>query len=255
MHKLILTILVFGFGARPLAAATKLLLHDTLSPLGTVAKAGAGMGCNVNTHDWVWRVADTTQGTAAVTKTFAPSSTAPPCYWQTATSSGQMMRWVTAPLASAVTISGNINYQAGCSESNTSTNAGFRFVVYRWSRAVGGINATVMTSATSSECAGANIAIAAAAPTSTNFAAGDRIVIVVQAMNVGTWGGNNSRTISLVYDAASGVYGDTFANFADTITFASDTNNARPVISTILPTPSELFAAILGRMRRCSTTD
>lgn len=211
-------------------AATKIFLQDATSVLGTAATAGGGIGCVNGTNIYVYRQATTSQGSSAVTKTFAPTATAPPCQWQTATGSGHYLRFISPPLSAAVTIAGNINYQAGCAESNASTNAGFRFAVYRWSQASGGIAATIHTSATSTECAGANIAIAAAAPTSTAMAIGDRLVFDVQVMNVGTWGGNGSRTVSLVYGAATGVYGDSFANFVDTILFSTDTNNARAVV-------------------------
>jgi hypothetical protein len=225
MHKLIL--LLAFFLAVP-AQATQIWLRDSSSPLAQIATAGLGYGCDQNAQDTFFRQAINAQGSAAVTKTYTPSSTAPPCLWQTALAAGnQFLYWITAPVSVGVTISGNINYQAGCAESNTSLNGGFRFKVMRWSVAAGGIVSTIMTSATSTECAGANIAIAAAPPTSTTLAVGDRIVFIVETMNVGTWAGNNSRTISLVYGAATGVYGDSFANFVDTISFASDTNNAR----------------------------
>lgn len=215
----------------PTFAATKILLRDASSPLGTLATAGAGIGCANGSHDYLWRTATTTQGSSAVTRTFAPTVTAPPCLPQTATSGGQFLRFISPPISSAVTISGNINYQAGCAESATQLNAGFRFVVKRWSRTKGGIDATVHTSANSAECGGANLAIAAATPTSTAFAVGDRIVIEVEVTNVGgAWGGNSARTFSLVYDAGAGVYGDSFANFVDNVSFAADSNNARALV-------------------------
>lgn len=46
--------------------------------------------------------------------------------------------------------------------------------------------------------------IAAAAPTSTAMAAGDRIVFVVEIRNVGGgWGGNGARSVELHYDGAA----------------------------------------------------
>ena len=222
------------WGATDAFAATKLLLHDVTSVIGTTSTAGGGIGCVNGTNDYVFRQATTTQGSSAVTKTFAPTGTAPPCLAQTASGSGQYLRWISPPISTAVTVSGNINYQAGCAEGGsggTSENAGFRFVVSRWSATKGGIDATIHTSADSAECGGANLAIAAATPTSTAMAVGDRIVIEVQVRNVGGgWGGNSSRTFSLVYDAGAGVYGDTFANFADTVSFSADTDNARALI-------------------------
>jgi hypothetical protein len=214
------------------AFGTKLLLHDAVSVLGRTATAGGGIGCVNGTNTYTWRTLTTAQGSSVVSKTFAPTSSAPPCTQQTATGSGEYLRFISAPLSAGVTISGNIDYQAGCLESATAMNAGFRMVVYRWSRAKGGIDATIHTSASSAECTtNANKAIAAAAPTSTVMAVGDRIVVEVQVTNVGGgWGGNGTRTFQVSYDAGAGVTGDAFANFADTLSFAADTNNARRVI-------------------------
>ena len=210
-YQLILALLLVVVPAK----ATQLWLRDSTSPLATIATAGLGYGCDQNTQTTIFRQL-AGQGSAAVTKTYTPSSTAPPCLWQTALAAGnQFLYWASAPLSATWTPSGNINFQAGCAESSTSLNGGFRFKVMRWRAANGGIDPTpIKTSATSTECAGANIAIAAAAPDSTPaFAVGDRIVIIVETMNVGTWAGNNSRTISLVYGAATTVYGDIIRQF------------------------------------------
>jgi hypothetical protein len=230
-----------GFGQ------TKIFLKDSASALGlTAASAAAQGGCgNGSNGSWTLRLADPTQGLSTVTRTWAPTSTAPPCAFQTATSNGQYLRWITAPLSAGFTLSGNINYSAGCAESATATNAGIRFVVSRWSAQRGGIVSVVHTSADSTECGttAALRTIAAAAPTSTTFVAGDRLVIVVEARAVGgTWGGNGSRTISLLYGGLTTTTGDAFANFADTFTFASDTNNAPArAISFRRPLPTDIF--------------
>lgn len=212
--------------------STKVLFHNAASVLGRTSTAGGGIGCVNGTNTYTWRQATTAQGVGIVSQTFAPSSTASPCTQQTASTGGDYLRFISPPLSAGVTISGNINYQGGCLESATAMNAGFRIVVYRWSRAKGGIDATIMTSAASAECTtAANQAIAAAAPSSTVMAVGDRLVFEVQVLaSGGTWGGNGSRTFRFDYDAGAGAQGDAFANFVDTISFATDTNNARAVI-------------------------
>jgi hypothetical protein len=113
-----------------------------------------------------------------------------------------------------------------CAESATQLNGGFRFNVYQWSQ--GGKRKLMHTSATSTECAGARIAIAGASPSggSTTLAVGDRLMIVWEIMNVGTWAGNGSRTITLRTGAASTVFGDTQVTFTETLSFAADTNNS-----------------------------
>ncbi len=210
-------------------AATKIFLHDAASKLGTIATAGVGYGCSNGTNNTVYRLANTTQGTAAVTKTWKPTATAPPCRPQTQiTAGGDYLIWITPPIASAITISGNINGQFYCSQSANGTNSGYRFKLYRWSAAVGGIVSTLHTSAyNATECTAASSGTAktntAAAPTSTNFSIGDRIVISVEVGAVGgAWGGNGTRTISFIYDGPNAASGNTWVNFVDTITFAAD---------------------------------
>jgi hypothetical protein len=216
-------------------AATKVFIHDAASPQGTLSTASAGYGCVNGTNDNVWRLANSSQGASAVSMTFKPTVTAPPCQTQTASGSGQYLMWLSPSISSAVTVSGNINYQAYCKESQNGSNFGFRFVVKRWSAAIGGMDATVQTSAASTECStgGGVIAIAAAAPTSTSFAVGDRIAIyveLVQASGTPTWGGNSTRTFTLIYDGTSGANGDTFANFTESISFSADANSGHAIV-------------------------
>jgi len=136
------------------------------------------------------------------------------------------------PLSSGVTISGNIDFNISCDESQTTLNAGMRMIVYRWSVKVGGIVSIILTSADTAECDNTRLAIAAAAPTSTVMDVGDRLVFKVEITNVGgAWGGNSVRTVTLKGDAASGSLGDTFANFADTLSFSADSNNGRAIVS------------------------
>ncbi|MGE3756560.1 MAG: hypothetical protein AB7H97_02325 [Pseudobdellovibrionaceae bacterium] len=215
--------------------STQIFLHDATSRLGRVANDGVGYGCYNGVNDTVYRLANTSQGTSAVTKTFAPTSTAPPCRMQTA-NAGEFLMWATPPLASGLTLSGNINVQAYCSESANGANFGFRVVIYRWSAKAGGIVSTVHTSSNnSSECTSGSSStaktIAAAAPTSTVFSAGDRIIIVFEMRAVGgSWGANGTRTYSFIYDGVSGGSGNTWVNFADTLSFSADSASAVPSV-------------------------
>jgi hypothetical protein len=66
------------------------------------------------------------------------------------------------------------------------------------------------------------------------MAVNDRLAFVVEIRNVGGgWGGNNSRTVTVSVDAASGSNGDTFANFVDAITFGTDAWLPRTQISSL----------------------
>jgi hypothetical protein len=229
-HQLIILILA----ALPLAAQTKVLLRNTVSPLGIVARAGGGTGCTRGVNDFRFLVANTTQGSGTPSAVFAPTNGTPPCLQQDANGDGNYMVWVTAPLSSAVTISSNINYSVGCAESAIQLNLGYRFVLYRWSRLTGGIVSTIHTSAATTEC-GTTLAlrtIAAAAPTSTSMQIGDRIVIEIEALAVGGgWGGNSARTATVGYDGAAAGTRDTFVNFVNTLAFGTDTANGRAVIA------------------------
>jgi hypothetical protein len=198
-----------------------------------VATGYGGYGCNSYSGAHVLRLASTTQGSSTVSTSQAPTSTAPPCQFGSESGS-TYLRYVTPPIASGFTLSGNIDYSIGCRESATQMNAGVGMVVYRYSKAAGGIVSTIHTSASSTECpttAGLRT-IAAAAPASTTLAAGDRIVFVVEIRNAGGgWGGNSSRTIELHYNGAAASAGDTFANFADNFSFNADTNDGRVILT------------------------
>jgi len=215
--------------ATPSNAATKLFLR-TISSAGTpaigadTASGSTGFGCNNLTGPQQLRRAVTTAGPGVLTVVHTPTSAAPPCQMASAAA---YFTWYSDPLAAGLTLAGNIDFSVTCSESSTTLNAGMRMIVKRWSASTGGIAETLMTGADSAECNGARLAVAAAAPTSTVFNSGDRLVLIVEIRNVGGgWGGNSSRTVTLSLDAASGATGDTFVNLADTLSFASDTNNA-----------------------------
>lgn len=207
-------------GHWPLNAATKIFLRNSasLQAVKIVDSGYPGYGCNTLTGALTLKLASTTQGAGVQSKVMTPSSSAPPCDTDDGT---QYLLWLTPPISAAVTISGNIDYQVGCSHSSPSLNDAVHFVVYRWSR--GGLTSIIQTSADRVECNSANAAIAAAAPTSTSMLVDDRIAFRVEVSNVGgAWGGDSSRTHTLSIEAGGTNLGATWANFADTITFAAD---------------------------------
>jgi hypothetical protein len=218
------------------ASATTVFFHDALSKLGPASTGGVGYGCSNGNNNWVFRKLDTTQGSALVSHTFQPTATAAPCIFQTA-NSGQYLRFATAPLNAAVTISGTIDLQIGCLTNSTSTNVGLGVRVYRWTQQ-GGIKTLILDSPCSNtpnkgECnTTANLKqFNAASPTSTNFLKGDRIIIDIELRNVnGAWGGNSNRTVTLYFDGPAGGNGDSYVVFTDTLTFQTDTAQAGPVV-------------------------
>ena len=66
-------------------------------------------------------------------------------------------------------------------------------------------------------------------PTSTAFGTGDRIVVVIYNDDGNGVTEGSGRTWTLDYDAATGVDGDSYLSFTETISFSADSNNARPV--------------------------
>lgn len=230
----------------PAQAQTKFFLRTTTSALGVFeASSYTGYGCNSITGNRRRYLASTTAGSAGTSYTQTLSSTAPPCDTSDGTA---FYRWFSPPLSTGLTISGNIDFNISCSESNAALNAGMRMIVYRWSVQVGGVVSTIITSADTTECSSGPVqrrAIAAAALTSTVMEAGDRLVFQVEVRNVGgSWGGNGSYTSTLQFNAAAGSTGDTFANFANTISFAADTNNGRAVVSRLFGSDAPLRRAL-----------
>lgn len=214
--------------ALPASAATKVFLHDAASALGTPGNI-------------TYRLANSTQGSAmvtAVTSTIVGPVTGQ--YWPSATAGhiitkttagGVKMVWISAPLASGVTISGTITPNLWGLESSTSANAGARYEVLRWSVAAGGIVSSlgISTDGGMTEW-GSTAAVRTAptlTPTSTAFVAGDRIVIVIYNDDGSTVTETaSSRSMTIDYDAGTGVNGDSYLSFTETLSFSADSNNA-----------------------------
>jgi hypothetical protein len=116
--------------------------------------------------------------------------------------------------------------QGYCTESNNGSNMKFRYSVYRWTP-TGGIMATpIWTSASSTECSTSSAVrtFTASAPTSTTLNVGDRIIIIPEVMTAG----NSSKTISFTYDGATGVSGDTYVTFTESLSFSTDADSYKP---------------------------
>jgi len=211
------------------SAATKVFLH--------VANAALQPSPEIT-----YRLVNDTQGTgiqtaitnstgADVTGQYWPSSTTG--HIITKTAGGTKTIWISAPLSGAVTIASLITPNFWGLESATQCNCTFRYEVMRWSVAEGGIVSSLGMTA---DDAGAEWTVSAAAktaptlsPSSTAFAVGDRIVIVVYNDDPSGLNQGATRTWTLDYDAGTGVDGDTYLSFTETIAFSSDTNNARPI--------------------------
>ena len=98
-------------------------------------------------------------------------------------------------------------------------------------------------------------------PAQTTFAAGDRIAIVIYNDNASDTNQGANRDWTLDYDGPTGGDGDTYLSFTEALSFATDTNNARPLglssklifgfhsLNEIFARPPELPLERSGRMQ------
>jgi hypothetical protein len=217
-----------GLSAVDCFSATKVFLHDA--------------SCKIQQSSGIaFRLADSTQGSTKVTAVISSITGAVSGqYWPSATTGhiltktagGTKTIWISAPLSAGVTISGTITPNLWGLESATACNCGARYEVLRWSVATGGIVSSLGISTdngvTEWVTSAAVRTAPTLAPTSTAFVAGDRIVIAIYNDDGNGVTEASGRTWTLDYDAATGVDGDTYLSFTETISFAADSNNARP---------------------------
>lgn len=215
----------------PSSAATKLFLKGGVSPIvgptsGTVFK---------------YYVANTNQGsTAAGDQTTSTAGPLTGHYWPISTTgyivtdnAGRKTAWFSPPLSSGVTISGTITPNIWGFESANQCNCGFRYEVLRWSAAEGGIVSSLGISADSGASEWGTSASVRTSPTlapaSTDFSSSDRIVIIMYNDDGNGITQANNRSWTLRIDGPTGADGDTYLSFTETLSFSSDTNNARPL--------------------------
>jgi hypothetical protein len=189
--------------------ATTLYLRDLASTLG-----GAGQ-----------KAMSQQTGQAAITTTTTTTASGTNITI-TATAGGQALSWFSEPLANAVTIAGSITLNIRCRESATNVNAGIALLIERTNNA-GVVQSTVSARAVIGTEAGTTESArnAARTPTSTAFAAGDRIKVTLSVINVGTMG---AGTFNTYHDgpAAAGS-GDSYLTFTEN--FVTDDQIDRPL--------------------------
>jgi len=214
-----------GLSAVDCFPATKVFLHDAASKI-------------IPNSTFLYKLADATQGTAKVTAV-TNSITGPVTgqYWPSATAGhiitktagGTKIIWITSPLSAGVTIQADNGPNPWGFESSVACNCGSRWELLRWSVATGGMtsfgtspdNGTVEWSTTPGVPGQSNIV-----KISTTFVPGDRIVIVIYNDDGNAVTEASGYTWTLDYDGPTGVDGDTYVNFTETITFSADSNNA-----------------------------
>lgn len=127
---------------------------------------------------------------------------------QTLTAGGTVAKWITKPLAVAVTIASAAYVNIWGLESAAAANAGFQMRVAQYTTTIGSdlLTSSITTEAATS--AGINQWITAGI-TSTAFAVGDRLAILPYIINIGTMGA--SQTVTMDYDGATAnADGDTY---------------------------------------------
>lgn len=161
-----------------------------------------------------------TYGTAAtsITNTTA-SGTLIHC---TLTAGGSRFRAISAPLATGITISGNITVSVRARETNASANAGISTTISMIDPSsaetvIGTASFGAPTELTTTDAA-KSITVT---PSSTFVPAGNRLILDFDVINVGTMGG--AQTVRVTYGGnSSGASGDTFVTFTEAISFETE---------------------------------
>jgi hypothetical protein len=183
--------------------ATKLFLRDSASELT--------IGAAVN------KILRLEQGSSLVASDATATVTGPTSGVQVK-KGGTVVTWFSNPLA-AVTVSGTITFNVWGLESAAQANTGWDVLIERCDQN-GNVLSTILRSEHGTEL-GTSAAVRnwTGTPTSTALSLGDRIKVTVFGNDAG---GNmgNGRTFTLDYAAGSGVDGDSYVQFNETITEA-----------------------------------
>jgi hypothetical protein len=132
----------------------------------------------------------------------------------TDTAGGTALKWITKPLVAAATLVTKVHASIWAKESNASANAGLGLNLYPYSAASEG---SVFLDHNDTVEAGTTISahrFLTAAATSQAFAAGDRLVVKLFVVAVGTMGG--SQTVTIDYDGPTqGADGDSWIDILE----------------------------------------
>ncbi len=142
----------------------------------------------------------------------------------TKTAGGTAVKWISPPFAANATVSGTVTFNLWAFEAAANNNCGIRMELVKWSA---GVEGSVFASATFGAPTELTTSDAVknwtVAPTSTNFAVGDRIVAYVYIVNVGTMG---NGTVTMTYAGiTAAVTGDSYFQLNENVTFQSEAEN------------------------------
>lgn len=194
--------------------ATKLyLLETTNSGIGSFRDMGQPPGLNTENNS----VTTTTAGGTQIQLTQAAG--------------GAVLEWISQEIASGWTMSGVINFLFAARESGTSTNAGLRARL--WRRNSIGVETEIGTGYDFGSPTELSTSLIdrtwTGTPPSTLFYAGDRIVVRLYAINVGTMGASTSG-VTAIYGAPTSGTGAAYVEFAEDVPFV-DTTTIIPAVA------------------------
>lgn len=152
---------------------------------------------------------------------------------QTKTAGGVITMWVSHPLSSAVTIAGTITPNIWALESNASCNCGLRYEVFKWDHTNGGLYSMGISTNDGVTEFGTSAAVRTAptlTPASTAFAVGDRIAVAIYNDDANAVTEASGQTWTMDYSAATGVDGDSYLSFTETLTMSADSNTTPPMV-------------------------
>lgn len=132
----------------------------------------------------------------------------------TDTAGGTALKWITKPLLAAATLVTKVQCNIWAKESNASANAGVGIQLVNYTAAAE--DQTFLDSNDTVECGTSAAAMrwTTVAATSQAFAAGDRLVVKLQAVAVGTMGA--SQTVTIDYGGpTAGADGDTYLDIIE----------------------------------------
>jgi hypothetical protein len=128
---------------------------------------------------------------------------------------GANLAYISDPVLTAFTLSGTITNNIRASESNNNDNISPRVRVYKYSGGAEGSALSDTQSATELTTSESARNWTDAAPTSTNFAIGDRIVVKVFADDINA--SMTAGTASMFVNGAAGATGDSYVEFTEAI--------------------------------------
>jgi len=183
--------------------ATTLFLRDTKD---------SGIG--------VYRYLQTTRGPGVVTGVVNTVASGTDIQW-TKTAGGEALEFISPPLSAGFTLSGSMTFNIWALESAMAANCGGRARVYKYSGGVetlilGGPHDDGVEFGTSD-----GVFNWTGVPTSTAFAAGDRLIVKYYITNIGTMGGGETCTLNYA-GVTAGASGDTYWTINENVTFGPD---------------------------------